>query len=277
MSKIVAVHGIAQQYKGPDMLHQEWFAPLCDGITLAGGTRPASEDLICVFYANLFRAKELRPIEQIFDASAITDPYEIDLLMAWYEEVADAGPDRLIKDSTPQFIQRALETLSHSKFFAGLAEKAFVFNLKQVCAYFNEDAVRLSASQQVDDAISNDTRVLIGHSLGSIVAYEYLCANPLCPVMTLITLGSPLGIRNVIFDRLWPPPVNGHGEWPGSVKHWVNIADNGDVVALVKDLRPQFGPNVRNFLVDNGAEAHNANSYLTAPETGRAIISGLER
>jgi len=29
------------------------------------------------------------------------------------------------------------------------------------------------------------------------------------PVRALVTLGSPLGIRNLIFDRLVPPPTAG--------------------------------------------------------------------
>jgi hypothetical protein len=59
------------------------------------------------------------------------------------------------------------------------------------------------------------------------------------------------------------------------VSQWFNIADSGDVVALVKDLRPLFGSRVENFLVHNGVTAHSASPYLTARETGRAIISGL--
>ena len=50
---------------------------------------------------------------------------------------------------------------------------------------------------------------MVGHSLGSVVAYEALCAHPEWPVRALVTLGSPLGIRNLIFDRLVPAPAAG--------------------------------------------------------------------
>jgi hypothetical protein len=281
VSRIVAVHGIAQQYKGPSLLHQEWFAPLCDGVALAGGMPPASEDLQCVFYAEPFRPKGITPTELSYNADDVSDPFEQDLLTAWWHGAAEAepgqvtAPDRLITGRTPRFVQRALEALSHSKFFVGFTEQAFIFNLKQVSAYFQDDAVRLNASRQVEEAIAGDTRVLIGHSLGSVAAYECLCANSAWPVTTLITLGSPLGIRNLIFEKLLPAPVGGLGAWPGSVKRWFNIADNGDIVALVKDLRPQFGPRVENSLVHNGATAHGVSPYLTARETGHAIVSGL--
>ena len=59
-------------------------------------------------------------------------------------------------------------------------------------------------------------------------------------VQLLLTLGSPLGIRNVVFDRVTPTPGPAGGVWPGAVSRWVNVADPNDVVALRKDLQPLF-------------------------------------
>ncbi len=56
---------------------------------------------------------------------------------------------------------------------------------------------------------------------------------------------------------------------------WANIADCGDVVALVKSLRPLFGDRVPDALVGNGAKAHDVLPYLPARETGEAIGRGL--
>ena len=81
---------------------------------------------------------------------------------------------------------------------------------------------------------------MIGHSLGSVVAYEYLCRDRPASVELLVTLGSPLGIPNVVFDKLTPAPVGGAGAWPGRVAAWVNVADPDDIVALRKDLAPLF-------------------------------------
>jgi hypothetical protein len=85
-----------------------------------------------------------------------------------------------------------------------------------------------------------------------------------------------LGIKNLIFDRLRPAPVDGQGAWPGGVRRWVNVADSGDVVALVKDLSPQFGLRVGNVLIHNGVTAHDVRPYLTARETGRVIAAALD-
>ncbi|MEY9990160.1 hypothetical protein ABIE67_002192 [Streptomyces sp. V4I8] len=48
------------------------------------------------------------------------------------------------------------------------------------------------------------------------------------------------------------------GARPGGIATWTNIADEGDVVALVKDLRPLFGERVDCRLVHNGSRAHYA-------------------
>jgi hypothetical protein len=124
--------------------------------------------------------------------------------------------------------------------------------------------------------LTPDTRVVIAHSLGTVVAYETLCATGDHEVRALVTLGSPLGIPNLIFDRLDPGPVGGIGRWPGPHQLvWTNIADRGDIVALVKDLRDRFGPRVQNALVHNGSQAHNAIPYLTAELTGQVVAQGL--
>ena len=60
----------------------------------------------------------------------------------------------------------------------------------------------------------------------------------------------------------------------GGVARWSNIADSGDVVALTKKLAPLFG-DVDDVLVHNGSHAHDVSPYLTAIESGQAIVAGL--
>ena len=123
--------------------------------------------------------------------------------------------------------------------------------------------------------MDDDTRVIVAHSLGSVVAYEALCANPQWPVRHFITLGSPLGIRNLIFDALQPAPQREVGAWPGNVQHWTNISDSGDVVALTKKLEPLFMPQIVDLSVANGMKVHDASRYLTTREAGDAIAAAI--
>src|SRR4028119_287569 len=141
---------------------------------------------------------------------------------------------------TPRAVQRALNALSQSSFFSGIGERTLVGVLKQVRLYFNNPQLRATALRSVEDTVTDDTLVLIGHSLGSVVAYEALAAHPEWKVHTLVTLGSPLGIGKIVFDRLNPLPVDGRGAFPGSVAAWVNMAAAGDGVALGKRLGGGF-------------------------------------
>jgi hypothetical protein len=279
MPRILAVHGIAQQYVGSDTLRSAWLPALRDGLSRTGA-RLADDDLVCAFYGDLFRKRGTMSLRDPPYDWRDVDAAERELLEAWWYEAARletevAGPESVTMLRTPNVVQRALNALSNSRFFAGLGERAMIGALKQVLRYLTDDAVNTAVQERVMREVRDDTRVIVGHSLGSIVAYEALCAHPQWPVERFISLGSPLGMRNVVFDRLRPAPTAGLGAWPGGVGAWTNVADAGDVVALVKSLRPCFGDRVEDVLVHNGAQAHSVTRYLTAEETGRAIAPSL--
>ena len=287
--RVVCVHGVGQQREAENTLHASWAPALCGGVSLTGG-RLTEAEVRCAFYGDLFRppGRHLAGGDPLIRGEDL-DQFEQDLLVAWWAEAArtDAGvvaPDaRTLAGRTPGGVQRALRALSGSRFFAALGERGLLGDLRQVRDYIHKPEVRGEARRRVAAVVGEDTRVLVGHSLGSVVAYEALCANPDWPVRMLVTLGSPLGIPNLIFDRLEPAPLpvaptgpGSRGRWPGPGRAWVNVADQGDVVALVKDLRGAWGPGVDCWVVDNGANAHDVRPYLTAVETGRAIAAGLD-
>jgi pimeloyl-ACP methyl ester carboxylesterase len=281
MTRIVLVHGIGQQFKGPETLLHDWAPALRDGMHLAGCEASGVDDLVMAFYGDLFRPEGTRAVGlPELDAHDVDEGLERDLLLAWWAEAARVDPavpdpDAKTRLRTPYVAQRALNALSHSAFFVGLAERAMVFDLKQIRRYLIEHNLREEIRARIARRVTADTRVVVGYSLGSVVAYEALAAHPEWPVRALITLGSPLGVRELIFDRLDPPPHGGKGCWPPCLTRWTNIADRGDVVALVKSLAPLFGPELVDVLIHNGAKAHDAKPYLTSKETGKAIADAL--
>jgi pimeloyl-ACP methyl ester carboxylesterase len=288
MALVLCIHGVGQQLKGEDLLAGEWAPALRDGMRRSGcaeAALPGPADVGCVFYGDLFRPTGRRlGVGDPWLTPADATEFDQQMLAAWWRAAAESDqrvihPDARTLARTPGAVQAGLRTLSGSAFFAGLAERAMLFDLQQVRRYMTDPGVRQAAQERVAARIGKDTRVVVGHSLGSVVAYEALCAHPQWPVLTFVTLGSPLGIRNLIFDRLMPAPTAISGKlraaWPSGVESWTNVADVADVVALAKDLRPLFGDSVSCYVVDNGSHAHDVRPYLTAAETGAAIAAGL--
>ena len=151
-----------------------------------------------------------------------------------------------------------------------VAERVVWRALRQVTLYMCDiDGTREKALRRVAELMDSSTQVLIGHSLGSVVAYEAAhLIDAHCPL--LLTLGSPLGLDTVVFDRLVPQPPG----YPDHIGRWTNVADLDDLVAADPNLRPRFQPQgagrLESLLVTN-ASPHQAVDYLGTPEVGRAV------
>jgi hypothetical protein len=284
MARIVAVHGVGQQFKGDAVIHREWWPAFLSGLHLAGCDLADERDFVCPFYGHLFRKPGSLAGADSFRAGDVTEE-EAQLLDLLWQAAAEDEPTEVPSPTeyqneqtlarTPQLVQRALSALSRSSFWANLSQSILIGDLKQVVRYFNDPGLREQVLEIALEEITSDTRVVIGHSLGSVVAYEALCRKPE-GVVSFITLGSPLGIRNLIFKKLTPQPDSkGIGAWPGRIKHWTNIADKGDLVALQKNLAPLFGNRVEDIFVYNGSDAHHGERYLTTSEAGEAACEGL--
>jgi hypothetical protein len=288
MAQIVGIHGIAQQYDGRFSLEQVWLASLRDGLAAAGHHAIAEgmteRHLRVAFFADLFRPSgAMGAVDFPYSISDLKSNLELDLLAEFYR-AAVADDTRSVGERSPVermtggrvAVQAMVERLLRTKTFAGIAKHAFVGSLKQVALFLADRPTKERVIASVRDAVRDDTRVVIGHSMGSIVAYEYLCRHRPPGVQLLVTLGSPLGIRNLIFDRLAPPPVAGVGAWPGEVQAWVNVADPNDFVALRKQLCGLWssGSAERGIVdreVDNGGRPHYATRYLNSRQTGAAL------
>ncbi len=205
-----------------------------DGLVAAGDRRVAEAlaptDVRVAFFGDLFRPPGTMAVQEPpYSAADIQPGAERDLLTAFYEAAVDQDPSLGVPEGAMGPGRRPsrlmLARLARSTTFARVAERAFIGNLKQVTAFLTDPTVKQNVLARVRELVSTDTRVVIGHSLGSVVAYEYLCHDRPNSVELLVTLGSPLGIPNVVFDKLTPRPASGAGAWPGAVAAWVNVAD----------------------------------------------------
>ena len=281
MARIVCVHGIAQELKSRESLLAEWAPSLCGGVSNAGGHIEPS-DIDMAFYGLLFRPSggkggaETEIAIPNYKPGDIEDPLEVQLLENMFDAVDETATDvGLAKSGVgPRSINRMLQVVSAVPYFGTKTQSIVIWFLKQVRRYLTESAIRNAAQRSLTDRIAQDTQVIVAHSLGTVVAYEALCAGHGPRVRTLITLGSPLGTP-ALLSRFIPPTVPGKASAPGAVEHWVNIADAADIVALRKELCALYGDHVTDHLVYNGATMHDVLPYLTARETGNAIIDGL--
>lgn len=285
MAVIVGVHGIAQQFRGGYQLGSIWFDCIRDGLAMAGHRATAATlepaEVTVAFFGDLFRPQgAMAALDPPYTPEDIKPGPEQETLEAFYKAATALDPAL----GTPAealgagrvTVNVMLDRLMRSASFSMVIQRAFIGNLKQVTAFLCDPAVKENVLARVHEQTGPDTRVLIGHSLGSVVAYEYLCRYAPEQVDLLLTLGSPLGIPHVVFDRLTPAPVRGAGAWPGSVSTWVNVADPDDVVALRKDLSPLFPGRsrqqvIRDYQVDNGDAPHAVDRYLNSRESGGAV------
>lgn len=250
MSRIVGVHGAFHELWGPNQLASRWLPAVRDGLWHHDVSLDASGFAVA-FYGDLFRhsAEEGRPERAELEAVASASGF-----LASVED--EFGPEGL--EVLAELVGR--ETL-----------RALV---DQAARYFAEEDLRQAVRQRLADVIRPDTRVVVAHSMGTIVAYEALAEHPEWPVTTFVTIGSPLG-NDFVFDSLSPSPEGGIGAWPGSIETWANVAAVDDPVIDEPNLARRFGDRVVDFAVDNGRDAHRAEPYLNAAATGAVIALAL--
>lgn len=257
MGAIVGVHGIGK-YKyyrqagnsavgAAEAMRLKWDRYL--GAGLGGGAGPYIKE-VAYFSHHLVDAKG----EAVKAVAKMEEPAQ-QVFAAWAREVGFGEP---ITGALKAFTSWVLERLD------GRAAAFAALFCPEVAAYLTDQARRERCQREVAEAVRrHHPEVLIAHSLGSVVAYETLWANPDLEIDLLITLGSPLGMRNVVFERLLPAPINGRGERPKGVRRWVNIADKDDIAAIPPGLRDSFTGVDQELQVNlDWLDFHTAEKYL---------------
>ena len=140
---------------------------------------------------------------------------------------------------------------------------------------------REAIQQRLLDALApGDVRVVIAHSLGSVVAWETLARCGMS-LPLLVTVGSPLGIRGAIYDRLKPTPPC----WPGGVQAWTNLSAPNDIVATPQELGSLFPSPHGRPLLDDAVQVrsvmplgpHAFNRYLEAAKVWHPVAMALDK
>lgn len=250
MTTIVAVHGAFHELWGPHQVAGRWVPAIRDGLGLIGAADIDPGDITIAFYGDVFRPAA---------GDELTDPVlqgiaaRTGLADAAAALVGEAGIEGLVKALGREQVNRTIAQLGR---------------------YFDDPAVRAEVRGRVAAAITADTRLVIAHSLGTVVTYEALAAMDGAARLDLVTIGSPLGHHTVIGADLEPGLVDGAGRWPAPVHRWTNVTSVGDPVADGHPVAAIFDGVVEER-VDNGHRAHDPEPYLCASPTAAAIAAAL--
>ncbi|MBT8129148.1 MAG: hypothetical protein HKO86_02265 [Gammaproteobacteria bacterium] len=136
----------------------------------------------------------------------------------------------------------------------------------------------------------NEQVLVIGHSMGSIIAYdtfwEMSHIEHRKDKLDFLSLGSPLGM-NFVQHRLLGHRDSGMRKYPTIIRRWINVASVGDVTALDRYFHDDFRPMLELGLVDSiedhtdgiynffhnedGLNCHRSYGYLVNPAVGKII------
>jgi pimeloyl-ACP methyl ester carboxylesterase len=148
--------------------------------------------------------------------------------------------------------------------------------LRDVHDFLYVDRRRQLMEQSLADrlAAGGGPFVVVGHSLGSVIAYDVLrrLDRERFPIALFLTIGSPLGIDEVQ-DRLKDLGA-GKLEFPPCVDRWVNVADPLDVVAIDRKLSGEFAgaiKDIRGANPDSPEHPHSASGYLRMTPVQQAV------
>lgn len=297
MAHVTFVHGIGNKPPPEDLLRQ-WRTALLvdDGLDLDDLEGTSSmvywADLLYDRPASVAAGNESTELElnQLFDAHDAdmgwlndAPAVERELVEGLAQSLGLADVDGVGGESYPVMADSALEAVP----LPGPIKKRLMRVLLRDVHHFLFDTefspragtslhVRTEIRRRMVDALQEGDdhpgpHVLVGHSLGSVIAYDALAAVDGVPrVDALVTLGSPLGITEI--QEGLTPPWTRHDGWPSAglgPGGWFNFYDPLDPVCgglgrlLAPDFRRAGAKHVADVHVTNkGAWRHSANKYL---------------
>jgi hypothetical protein len=268
--RVLGVHGVRNYQPGhtPEsasaVLARWWSTALRRRI-------PAGIDLGVAYYAHRLR---LRASQGADDDAGLSVSARQDLLR-WAELVAPEASGA--QGASTALVRRAASRVARRHGLdQDLIRKFAIRFFGEVNTYFTDPARRDQVTRDVSARIAEfGPRVIIAHSLGSVVAYEALWSRPHPDIGLLLTIGSPLAMPDIVFDRL--APHDGPRGIPPGVRRWINVTDPGDLIAIpVGGIGAHF-TGVTADLTDaiHAFKFHRVTEYLSSRTIAGALSAHL--
>jgi hypothetical protein len=285
--KLVLVHGRAQGRKDPAALRQEWMDALDQGLARAGLTPSSGLEVAFPYYGDtldeLVREVDADLLENVVAKGGGEDQQEADFRGEFLYELATAAgitdaeivaqhPTGVVEKGPQnwEWVHSILKALDRTP----LGTPAIDAFTRDVYVYLSYPGVRRRIDEIVAEHVSGPC-VVLGHSLGSVVAYNVLRATPESEdVKRYVTVGSPLGVRAI--QKKLDTPLT----MPACTNAWYNAMDERDVVALrpldaaTFPIHPAI---VNKTDVDNFTpNRHGIAGYLSDADVARAVWEAVE-
>lgn len=285
--RILFIHGRAQGDRAPNEVRAEWMGAFRAGLSRAGVKLPEGIDIQLPFYGDTLdeiTAQFGLPLASNINTrgDALQDEF-----LLFQEEVAneirrgagitDAQIDAEYGDNPREkgplnweWVQAIVRAIDRNA--TGLSQGAIEIFLRDVFLYVSRPGVQRAIDGIVNAKLDDRPTVVVGHSLGSVVAFNILSQRSDTRVPLLVTLGSPLAIR-AIRQRFTPL------KFPQGVGGWFNAFDPRDIVALYPLDATNFNvvPAVENAAdIDNQTDnRHGISGYLDKANIASRIINGV--
>jgi hypothetical protein len=280
-AEVLGVHGIGQQKKTGPVLTEAWGSAMRRGVDLTGQGVLHPPYLDMAYYAHLFQKRDGRLGSVTTDTDPIS-PEENCFLeetlssgFAGGIEVDPLAAQELGIPAVPGKLSRMLVRVDR-KFGRG-AGRYLLLVLRQVYRYLTDDSLARGMRGIVAAAVKSDTRIVLAHSLGSVIVCDMLLRGEIfqreemrhASPRTIVTFGSPLP---------WPTIQRtlGHDFLSPTTRHtWFNVYDPADAVTGGQMIPSQ---QVINRRVSNGLrDPHAAVAYLRQPAIGAILISHADK
>ena len=306
MTRVILVHGIGQQNSTAADQIRHWLPSMVKGVLRSGhpnagqvaadlSTAASERAEVAVvrmaFYGDLFLTPSVMGEDTVTDpdTTAVADALARVLLRTAIKRgddrlateaavtLAQADPAREGLEGTGAVARGVMSHLDGNRWLSarifGFAQRART-DLIQVARYLTEEPLRGKIQARVDNLLDENTDLIIAHSLGSIAGWE-ICHRYKGALPMLLTIGSPLGLDSIIYQRLHPSPPT----FPPAVHRWVNVAHPDDIIAVEPCLERLFpssdGRRVEDYTPRSRREHHAADVYLEQPEVGKAVGDAL--
>jgi hypothetical protein len=297
MAKVVlGIHGLSNKPE-PSVLRRWWLDAINDGLKKADGNTVPDQRFDLAYWADLMYESHDREPEPYTPPD--TDEADDDR-----SEIVAIG--REVFSTIIGKFGDLKERMSDSERIEGIKNAVREKVVKDLAQYYDDDSTvqfTARAGTQTRSAIRSvlremierheaDDILLIGHSMGSIVAYDVLRSleRSTIKVSHFVTIGSPLGLP-VVKERTREEWDDKGGPFvPASVgKSWVNYADPKDLVSADLTLRGEYHPatgvDVRDVAVSNGYcyvksgrkkhNHHKSYGYLRTPDLSQHLKAFL--